>query len=373
MGWETTMKAAEAAKSRMLSDRSLGETAFARLLDENQGDGMIYFQRGLAYESLDEKALAIKDFKSAHALFPKTEWKQLAKEALQRLTPKAERKRIKRKVAVKKLSSNNTAKERRVWVVHGRDERLRTAVFTFIRSIDLNPLEFSEARKLTQKSAPYVGEILDVAFKHAQAVVVLLTPDDQAQLRPDLRRPSDEHFEKELTGQARPNVLFEAGMALVSHPQQTVLVQIGYVRPFSDVAGKHIVHMDGSIAARQELASRLEDAGCPVNWRGKDWHTAGDLNPFALPTKNPALSDKHNRSSDLEELINARDDNYGVTEKLLEALRHPQFKWRTIQKVAAAAAVTEERAVMLLRLNSQIRFSTSKKGKTIVGLKARIG
>lgn len=183
------------------------------------------------------------------------------------------------------------AKARRVWVVHGRDDRLRRGLFDFLRSIGLEPLEFSEARKRTGKPMPYIGEILDAAFQHAQAVVVLLTPDDEARLRTDLQKDGDPDHERVLCGQARPNVLFEAGMALVSHPDRTILVQIGNVRPFSDVAGRHIVHMDDSTEKRQELASRLEDAGCPANLVGTDWHKAGDMKPpanFVVPQSKSA-------------------------------------------------------------------------------------
>src|SRR5581483_4517669 len=176
-------------------------------------------------------------------------------------------------------------KRRRVWVVHGRDDRLRSGMFAFLRSIGLQPLEFSSARRLTDKPTPYVGEILDAAFAHAQAVVVLLTPDDEARLRHDLVQPGDPSYEKELTGQARPNVLFEGGMALVSHRNQTLLVQVGNVRPFSDIAGRHLVRLDNTVATRQEVAQRLETAGCPVDLTGKDWHTSGDFAPpNSLPT-----------------------------------------------------------------------------------------
>jgi predicted nucleotide-binding protein len=183
-------------------------------------------------------------------------------------------------------------KTRRVWVVHGRNDRLRTGLFTYLRSFGLEPLEFSEARKLTGKPLPYVGDILEAAFQHAQAVVVLLTPDDEARLRPEFQTPADPEFEKILTGQARPNVLFEAGMAIVSHRDRTVLVQFGELRPFSDVAGRHLVHMNGSTQKRQELASRLEAAGCSVNLNGTDWHTAGDLTPpLAIAKINQAKKD----------------------------------------------------------------------------------
>jgi len=167
----------------------------------------------------------------------------------------------------------------RVWVVHGRDERLRSGMFAFLRAIGLEPVEFSEARRFTGNPTPYIGEIIEAAFQHAQAVIVLLTPDDEARLRPDLQRLADPYYEKNLMGQARPNVLFEAGMAFMSHPGRTVIVQIGEVKPFSDIAGKHIIHMDGSTEKRQELANRLIDAKCLVKLSGTDWHTSGDLKP----------------------------------------------------------------------------------------------
>jgi len=38
----------------------------------------------------------------------------------------------------------------------------------------------------------------------------VFTPDDEARLKQQFVRPSDPPLEKELTGQSRPNVLFEA-------------------------------------------------------------------------------------------------------------------------------------------------------------------
>ncbi len=188
-----------------------------------------------------------------------------------------------------------TDKAKRVFVIHGRDERLRVGVFTFLRSLGLEPLEWIKATLLTGKASPYIGEILDAAFKHAQAAVVLLTPDDEARLREDFVQPSDPLYEKVFTGQARPNVLFEAGMAFASHPKETVLVQFGYVKPFSDVAGRHVVHMDNSIQKRHELASKLRTAGCSVDMDGSDWQSVGDLKP-PLP-ENKTLSRQENSTS----------------------------------------------------------------------------
>lgn len=118
---------------------------------------------------------------------------------------------------------------------------------------------------------------MDTAFREAAAVVVLLTPEDEARLKEKYRKQRDPVYERRLTGQARPNVLFEAGMAFGRNPQNTVLVQLGEVRPFSDVAGRHIVHLSNNPTSRQELATKLANAGCNVDTSGTDWLSAGDF------------------------------------------------------------------------------------------------
>jgi Predicted nucleotide-binding protein containing TIR-like domain len=116
---------------------------------------------------------------------------------------------------------------RAVMVVHGRNDAARRAMFDFLRALKLNPLEWGTLVAGTKKGAPYVGEVLDHAFHAAAAVVVLFTPDDEVRLRETLRDPGDPSYEAELTPQARPNVLFEAGMALGLHPNRTILVELG--------------------------------------------------------------------------------------------------------------------------------------------------
>jgi predicted nucleotide-binding protein len=177
----------------------------------------------------------------------------------------------KRSARVKARKSNS------VMVVHGRNQSANRAMFSFLRSIGLAPIEWAQAIKKTKKAAPYIGEILNTAFSTAAAVVVLLTPDDEARLKQEFVKPGDPGFESQLTGQARPNVLFEAGRAFGSHPESTVLVELGSLRPFSDTAGVHVVRLSNSVESRKELADRLEAAGCAVSLDGTDWMKEGDF------------------------------------------------------------------------------------------------
>jgi predicted nucleotide-binding protein len=164
-----------------------------------------------------------------------------------------------------------------VFVIHGRNETARKSMFEFLRAIGLKPLEWSQAIAATKEASPYIGQVLDAAFGMAQAVVVLMTPDDQAWLRKEFQTARDESYEKQPTGQARPNVLFEAGMAMGRDPKRTVLVQVGNLRPFSDVGGRHVVRLDDSFERRHDLAERLRTAGCAVDLSGRDWHKAGSF------------------------------------------------------------------------------------------------
>lgn len=116
---------------------------------------------------------------------------------------------------------------RAVFVVHGPDLSARTAMFEFLRSLDLKPIEWNQAIGMTGKGSPYVGEVLNAAFSHAQAVIVLMTPDDEARLAREFVRDGEEETEGRLTRQARPNVMFEAGMAIGYGEARTILVETG--------------------------------------------------------------------------------------------------------------------------------------------------
>jgi predicted nucleotide-binding protein len=164
-----------------------------------------------------------------------------------------------------------------VFVVHGRNLKARDALCQFLRSIGLKPIEWSQAVLATKKTAPYIGEVLDQAFGMAQAVVILMTPDDEGKLLEKYQSTNDPEYEKELTPQSRLNVIFEAGIAMGRNQNRTVLIELGKLRPFSDIGGRHVIRIDNSSAKRQDLAQRLQNAGCEIDLSGTDWHTCGDF------------------------------------------------------------------------------------------------
>lgn len=164
-----------------------------------------------------------------------------------------------------------------VFVVHGRNDKLRKAPFDFLRALGLKPLEWEKAVLMTKRANPYIGDILDVAMAKVQAVVVLFSPDDEARLKWQLLAKSDGASEKQLRGQPRPNVLFEAGLALGRHPEKTILVEVGRLRKFSDIVGRHVVKLTNDYSKRNDLANRLEALGCKVDRQGTDWTTSGDF------------------------------------------------------------------------------------------------
>ena len=202
------------------------------------------------------------------------------------------------------MTDEHSAHPERVFVVHGRNQAAADSMFGFLRAIGLKPIEWDQAVAMTGKGSPYVGEVLDVAFREGQAFVILLTPDDVAYLHSDY---SDGEGDPEMKpqGQARPNVLFEAGMALGRNEERTILVELGEVRPFSDVAGRHVLRLDNSAKKRLALASRLETAGCPVDRSGSHWLDVGDFNPpkpgASLPIgKRISTADKRGPSVDIQ-------------------------------------------------------------------------
>jgi len=163
-----------------------------------------------------------------------------------------------------------------VFIVHGRDHEALDTMVALLHSVRLEPRTFEDARRLTGKPSPYLGEVLEAAFAYAQAFLVLFTPDERVELREELRQEGESSVG---SFQPRPNVLLEAGMALAMHRDRTVIVEMGAMREVSDLGGIHLVRWRRDTPEkRAELLDRLAEAGCRPDRSGNRWMTVGRRN-----------------------------------------------------------------------------------------------
>jgi predicted nucleotide-binding protein len=167
------------------------------------------------------------------------------------------------------------AAEQKIFVVYGRDHQIRDSMFRFLQAIGLKPVSWEEWIGTLGQGSPNVSAVLQTGLTKAAAVVVLLTPDDEVRLKSNFLEgsdPQDEH-DRLLIGQARPNVLFEAGMALALSEKSTIIVQCGLTRAFSDIDGRQVLRLDGASASLRALIERLKAVGCAVKNEDGAWES----------------------------------------------------------------------------------------------------
>ena len=59
--------------------------------------------------------------------------------------------------------------------------------------------------------------------------------------------------------------------------KRTIIIELGRLKGFSNIRGRHTIRLDNSPEKRNALAQRLEDAGCAVDRVGNDWLSVGDF------------------------------------------------------------------------------------------------
>ena len=176
------------------------------------------------------------------------------------------------------VTPRTRVKRDKVFVVHGRDIGIGNSMFAFLRAVGLDPQEWGVAMHETGKAMPNIAETLDAGMAGVAAVVVVLTPDDDVILKGRFQTDHDDDDEKRVIGQARPNVLFEGGMAFGRHPEKTIFVSVGKVKDFTDLGGFHITRLNNTPEKRSELVGKLRTAGADVKTDGRtQWYTAGDF------------------------------------------------------------------------------------------------
>lgn len=187
-----------------------------------------------------------------------------------------------------------TPDPRRVFVVYGRNGKALAAMRLFLRALKLDPLDFDTVRN-DLGGSPFVGDIIRSGMARAQAIVVLFTPDEHAALRPELWFPRDPAGDK-ARWQPRPNVIFEAGMALAIDERRTILVVLGEVGLSSDLHGRHFLALNNSTAARSALRNALVGTGCRVDRYVSDIDNLEIAGDFEACLKPPVLKNVRPRS-----------------------------------------------------------------------------
>lgn len=153
---------------------------------------------------------------------------------------------------------------RAVFIVHGRNIALKDELAKFLMHIDVRPISWTEAAQATGKTMPYTLDIVRAGMAAAQAVIVIFSPDDEARLKPQFLKAHDGDQERTLTGQARQNVLLEAGMAMAMAPTRTVFVRVGRPREVSDIQGINWIDLDDTWDSRTRLSNELQAAGVKI-------------------------------------------------------------------------------------------------------------
>lgn len=150
----------------------------------------------------------------------------------------------------------------KVFVVHGRDMRPVEVIRQYLMYLGLHVMPWSEAVRLTGEPQPHTYDVVRAGMAGAAAIIVVFSPDDLARVKDDFSEAGDP--DRAPQGQARQNVLLEAGMAFAMERTRTVFVKSAPTRDISDVAGFNWVKLDGVWDSRKDLKNRLETAGATV-------------------------------------------------------------------------------------------------------------
>jgi len=168
-----------------------------------------------------------------------------------------------------------------VFVIHGRNHAAKNAVEAYLRVLGLEPVEFETvAADLASKGS--IRDIVRAGMERAHGLIALFTPDEYSCLRPE--------YGTENRWQARPNVIFEAGMAYALYPERTIMAVLGEAELFSDLQGVHYVALNNR--RRGALRTKLIGIKCEVNKDTDAWNDperAGDFDA-CLPEEVEASS-----------------------------------------------------------------------------------
>jgi len=176
-------------------------------------------------------------------------------------------------------SSQVISNNRKIFIVHGHDEKLKNEVEQFLKELELEPIilhkQADRGKTIIEKVEYYsdVGFAVillsydDRAAKHIEYVPVLDDPS-QEPTKEDLlaaREYSLDRFERSLKWRARQNVIFEFGYFIgkLGRNRVAALCEERIERP-SDIDGLLYTPIDKNGEWKQKLAKEIDAAGISI-------------------------------------------------------------------------------------------------------------
>lgn len=150
----------------------------------------------------------------------------------------------------------------RVVIVYGRDPSASACSKAVVEAAGLLPYDFDTA-KADIGLLSFSHEIIDQLFRHASSAVVVISPDERAELKAALRTDRDKGLVLE-RDQPRPNVLFEYGLALGLFQRQVVVLEFGNCPQPSDLDGIHPIRWKNFQSTGTEVFECFKMMGLPV-------------------------------------------------------------------------------------------------------------
>jgi predicted nucleotide-binding protein len=171
----------------------------------------------------------------------------------------------------------SNANPRRVFLVHGRNHKLRDKVHRLLtEGFGLEVVGWEDARDRVKTTRPYIYEIVMAGIELSHLTLVLFSDDEQVVLKNKFKSGSEKADKRERR-QARANVFIEAGYAMGVRPRRTLFLEwpentrVEFETP-SDFSGIHSIRFDESASKRDVLRRRLESARCLLTVNTK-WDT----------------------------------------------------------------------------------------------------
>jgi len=172
--WNQIMELAECVRETYKQNREQSEKDFEDLLELYPDDGMIYFQRALAYARYGKYKEARRDFEKAKELFPLDRWKWEVQKSIEELE--------------QNNPDNGTIIEakRRIKVLNNIDNQLKLKALDAVDKVIRDPI--STARDLRTCEEDLVRQLMGSATKKSSYSFVSMCSGDDKSLELNINK-----------------------------------------------------------------------------------------------------------------------------------------------------------------------------------------